>query len=393
MKIKLLTIALLPALAMAGKKISPITPPGDSTQAPFGSMENLSMLSDLIDYQATNSTPSNYATAENSKIAYFASPDGSHDPIGKSDRKALAQVVTNEYLSKFLNTIDPVWFSDGANAVIRTTHPGGVSKDIDFQVPDLGTCHARLSDVVPIDQGIYCGSNTGSRSFSREITMSQTYSTSLGFSAGATVTTGGGSLFFLSVEMSTWLSSSSQLSKHEFILLPGTSCTPSMMHVELECSLSKGTYWYDTWSFPGMMNPMLEYNVNRHAYAAPYAGKEGERGTQYCHPHFLQYEYFSSPDYKPELWKAVSGPELGKVYIRNAKDISRWRASGYGSDAAWNAPFEEEDVIFQVCLGSMAACTTSIFRCKPARPANEKATMLMPLKGTGGVLQGFIGCV
>lgn len=97
-----------------------------------------------------------------------------------------------------------------------------------------------------------------------------------------------------------------------------------MMHVELEFSIWKRTHSYEP----------------------------GERGTQYCHPQSLQKDYFSSPDYKPELWKVVPGLYHGKAYVGNAKDLSRRRVSSDISDPTWNAPFEQ-DVIFQTCVEAM----------------------------------------
>ena len=101
------------------------------------------------------------------------------------------------------------------------------------------------------------------------------------------------------------------------------------------------------------VTPMLEYKVNRREYAVPYSYEPGERGTQYWHPQRLQKDSFPLSDYKPELWKAVSGLYRGKSYAGNAKDLSRWRVSSDSSDPTWNAPFEEEDVIFQTCAEAM----------------------------------------
>jgi len=79
----------------------------------------------------------------------------------------------------------------------------------------------------------------------------------------------------------------STTNKYEFSLGPRSSCTSSMMHIELLYGISTVTYWYDT--FLKSMSttlaggrPNFEYNMNRHEKDQPYGKEPVDTGVQYC---------------------------------------------------------------------------------------------------------------
>ncbi|PVH80090.1 hypothetical protein DL98DRAFT_572187 [Cadophora sp. DSE1049] len=284
----------------------------------------------------------------------FASPDGTSPPIGRSDKEDLEAAVKSSYLDKFPGTLDPVWFSTGISAIKKRSSDGYA--EFDMQIPDLGTCHPRLSSVVPIAEGLFCSSASTGCSYSRQVTLSKSYSTTAGLKVGATVSVG-------------------------------------------------GTYWHDTTIPDGfavfMDGLLLEYSKNRHEPAAPYGfpavwGNVGS-GLQYCRYQTMAQEMFDPPAYRAELWKSLISDEdttRGKAYIGNAADLNAFRVKDQ-QDPSLNKEFEADELVFSRLMGmaELAAKQPKVLRCKPARPKAKSGKMLVPLKGPGGIIQGYIGCI
>ncbi|KAK0099522.1 hypothetical protein ONS96_008359 [Cadophora gregata f. sp. sojae] len=373
---------LFPCLALAGKG----TPPPGVT--------------------ANNLTEGSLGVMSAPSFVLFASPDGTAPPIGQSDKEELENAVKSSYLDKFPSTLDPVWFSTGISATRKRTSDG--YNEYDVQIPNLGTCHPRLSSVVPIAEGIFCSSTSTGCSYARQVTLSQTYSTTAGLKVGASVTVGGS--WIVSVEMSitteasweeTWSSGSSESNTYTFNLAPGGSCIPSMIHVELECDVAQGTYWHDT-TMPSLAEAiitglLLEFDKNRHESAAPY-GREGVgSGLQYCRYQPMDIKVLEAPAYRPELWKSLindADTSRGMAYIGNPADLNSFRVPD-PNHPSLNKNFDEDELIFSRPGGIADVATQQprFLRCKPARPKSKSGKMLVPMKGQGGIVQGYIGCI
>lgn len=92
--------------------------------------------------------------------------------------------------------------------------------------------------------------NIDQSQFARQMTLEQTYYTETGVEAGVTVTAGFQGLFWTgSVEFSlavswkeSFSSTTSTSDTYTFNLNPGTSCVPTMIHVDLDCDVLTQLY-------------------------------------------------------------------------------------------------------------------------------------------------------
>ena len=150
----------LPVLALAGHRVSPPLPIRlpNSNQVYLGEME-----------------------AQN--IVYFAPlTSGSNDPSGKTGKEKLDKAVTDTYMSKLAKSIVPSFYKTGINIVFREASEANIY----IVITGIDTCTAQLSDVVPVAKGIFCRSDQ-TCTYSREVTLSQSYSSTLGIKAGAII--------------------------------------------------------------------------------------------------------------------------------------------------------------------------------------------------------------
>ena len=108
--------------------------------------------------------------------------------------------------------------------------------------PVVDTCRPVLSDVNPLAAGIDC-TGQDSCEFKLELGTSETYSSRMGFRVGTKISAEA-NIFVVkaSIEATfdasyehTWGSGKTETKTYTYNLKRGDRCTPSMVHLDLEC--------------------------------------------------------------------------------------------------------------------------------------------------------------
>ncbi|KAL2073811.1 hypothetical protein VTL71DRAFT_11137 [Oculimacula yallundae] len=303
---------------------------------------------------------------------------GDSTPIIKSTAQTLRDAVTKDYLRGLADNIHPSWYT----AETKTVDQGVVMGEL-----ILGT----------IAEGIMCSPGLQACQFTHEVSLTQTYSTSNGVKTTVTATAGIDVSFFsaslsLSREFSweeNFSDEKSTTNRYTFDLKPGTSCRPSMIHVELDCEIEKNTYWLDAY---------VAHFSSDNSYFLGLKSPEPSERRQHCVSDIIKTQEFAeSPLSKDIYWKNTcpwdpNFEEWGAAFIGSSSELTRFIANSAVR------PIENNELIIRPSkhdsLGpGRKGSIFQIFRCKIAKPAQDRPITSVPLKGDKGHLLGYIGCV
>ncbi|PVH74629.1 hypothetical protein DL98DRAFT_575560 [Cadophora sp. DSE1049] len=243
--------------------------------------------------------------------------------IKKSTVSDIQGHVTQDFLTKFPETITFSQVTTDFNSQKLKQSPWGKYNEVDVKIPALVSCKSRVSEFVKFKQDRYgrsevlqCRAGMDDDGICRERVkhpLKQAYKPE-DFTAVATVSGEESNLSFTAETNYHWVPSfwnpeNPHATKWEFEWTPipeqrvgfnieldaGTSCVPGMVHVELDCSVETRRYWWDTtWSsIHEWFN--LEYQTNRHEAAQPYANAAHKTGEQYCSPDWVLVSSGGSP--------------------------------------------------------------------------------------------------
>lgn len=261
--------------------------------------------------------------------------------------------------------------------------------NVNIASPKMDTCKSVVSNVQRLATGIFCQQESGC-SQQHTISLTSTYSTTNGFKAGASFTAGGGIEFIASVEMSVsfetsfeaqWARAQSTTDQYTFTLKKGEFCTPSMVHVDLECDATVGNFRWDTW-WNG--NSLIIENWNqRKTPPGPY-----EHG-QWCKDLWFDIEAVRSPQMETR-WKPLLefDPYRGWLYMYPTTDLNAYLTS---KDRT-SHPLTENEIVIRRHEHD-ASDKSWGWRCSRPTQYDKDSKIRVPLKGSNGELLGLIGCV
>ena len=291
----------------------------------------------------------------------------------------------------FLNRLPPAPQLDEmlrnlSGEIFRVIHRGVAISVVltDIKIPTtIATCRPLLSDVIQLAEGLNCLDPSKQRGckFTRHITATQSYTNTVGFAITTTIEVGGsGNVFSASVSTSfeknwehQWTVVGTEGNQWEFELNRGERCIPSMAHVDLECSVTADTYYYDNWWRFNKMT--LEVSDNRKG--GPYAN------GQWCRTARVQ----EAPLVVERNWTPVTpdDPDRGMLWKLPASEMNRFRVG--------NQPLIRDDQIIIRRMKGRGGTFTEIFVCDRAPRERVVTNYKMPLSSPRGALLGYIACV
>jgi hypothetical protein len=378
--------------ALFGLVLLPILLSAERVEPPFKDASFIGVGSQPLGVQLD----SDYSFEQSSQSASYFAPisEFGSERIRPSSAQDLENAVIKEHLNRFASVVEPVFNIHDINpTIVRNIsgHPWLMESNV--QIPDVQTCRPVLSKIVPLAQGIFCGSGTAGCSVTQQITKRQTYETSSGLMTSSSVSAGI-NIRFASVDttftnertwVETWGTESETSTAYTFDLNPGSFCTPSMIHVELECSVSSGLYWWDSVLYDsfGILVPEPAFGSNRREPNMRY-------GDQWCMSAFVRGDLWTSTAGRAELWQPIfpGAPIRGSAYIGVNGNLDGFLSFN-------PRPFDRDELIIRRDIERISDEWDQnwIFRCSPSRPARSDQIMRIPVRGPNGVLQGFVGCV
>jgi hypothetical protein len=264
----------------------------------------------------------------------------------------------------------------------------GQQRHYDISTPDLRTCAPVLSSVTAIGPALYCPS-TSAEPCGQKTTLSlrQEYAATEGFELSTTIKGGGGvdgKLGFISVEVSvtastywskTWTYGKETSFEYTFSVAPGDSCTPSVVHVDLECDMVGDRVFFDTWwNGDGLL---LATESNRKG--GPYAHGQWCTKTQLYDTQFFPAE--------PPNWQPVDkrDKDLGYVWLP--------RSTALNADRRPGAPAIDERQLVIRREYHDEYFGADVFVCDPVPSNGETQKVRVPLSEIDGNVRGAISCV
>ncbi|OJD26507.1 hypothetical protein ACJ73_02102 [Blastomyces percursus] len=171
----------------------------------------------------------------------------------------LKRVVEERSLSHMPKIITPLaimkYFRIERVAKNEATGPGLHFKyrGLDFTYPRITTCRVVISDVIGMEKAIVCGKEQACK-ISRTVTLLDPYTNSVGWKISGLVGAdiGAGEGFTVKASgtyeknyQETWARADGTIT-YEFSLKANSSCTPSMVHVDLLCDIEEAMDKFDT---------------------------------------------------------------------------------------------------------------------------------------------------
>lgn len=267
---------------------------------------------------------------------------------------------------------------------------GGFYIGVDITSPKMDTCKKIISKVQRLATGLHCTKEAGC-SEAHTIAVESTYSVTNGFRLGATLTAGVGVEGVAHVEMSVttessyeaqWSRAQSTSDTYTFNLKNGEVCTPSMVHVDLECEVTAGTYQWDTWwvDNPGTLH--LEGNWQRKP-PGPY-----DLG-RWCQDLWFDMKAIKQPA-MARRWKPLLDDDhaRGWLYMHATSDLNK-----YIDFSKTPVPRLNDDEIVIRRDEKDHDSKNKGWRCSRPTQNDEENTVRVPLQGESGELLGFIACI
>lgn len=312
--------------------------------------------------------------------------------VPPTSEDTLRKIVDETFMDRLPKDPKLLEVRDNVTVTIASTKnppgSGGAFMAVDISNPKMDTCKPILSDLQRLGEGIYCSQDNGC-SMQHAITIQYEYSTVTGFKMGASLKASGGIKGLVEIEMAVsyetsfqaeWKRAQSTTNTYTFNLKKGESCTPSMMHIDLECEATTGTYLFDTWweDRPGQLK--LEYQLARGG--GPY------KSGQWCTEVLIK-ERAMKQQPMSKYWKPLLAGDVhrGYMYMRPTSDLNRYKAEGQE-----HIEFSDDEIAIHRHFAD-AGRDALIFKCKRKLRDDQKNTVRVPLQGQSGELLGFIGCV
>lgn len=242
--------------------------------------------------------------------------------------------------------------------------------------PVVQSCKPRVSIVSQQAAGIYCQKGTQKEcSYKYASQWVQSYSLAQGAKYSATLTTSAGGKIGpadVSVEVSlskeksterTWQTSTGETFEYNFVMNPGTACTPSLAHVDLQCEGEIAEY-----NFPSLItkdNGKEKFSLNT-------------KVKNDCKTAKL----LDDPAFDPENWKPLVKDSLGAIYVG---DVTKLRTAG-----ANDPKFSSMQIVIGRAKGS--GDYKEVFVCNAAY-REDAAQVIVPLHQGKNVPLGYISCV
>ena len=241
----------------------------------------------------------------------------------------LQHVVKESYYDPLPGTIDALQHSIKITGILNKTYVFGDSlwSSIDITTPLMNTCTPVISNVRPLAEGQYCPEDQESCSNTLEFTTTDSYQSALGFSFSASVevdvdvliaSTSVTTTFEASYEY-TWSHGNTSSKSYTFNLKPGQYCTPSMVHVDLQCDVRSNDIFFDTMTDSIGNTKRLRTVENRPG--GPY------EGGQWCRYAYLQETILKQDEYWSTL--CPQNPDEGEYWIPEPHELNDYALSGH----------------------------------------------------------------
>ena len=261
----------------------------------------------------------------------------------------------------------------------------GISKLIDIQFPLMNSCRPKASKLHRVAPGLIC-KDAPSCQTTHQVSLEESYESTLGFKIGATIT---GETDFKVVKASIsmtfeasyeqkWSRGSSKSNSYTFNLQNGQTCTPSMVHVNLECDVMSDIIYYDTfWERGGRTNMWLEEYHQR--TGGPYNKGQWCRGVHIREDILDQDQYFA-PVLKEDSWR-------GAVWLRPSSQLNDYKTNPSEPD------IPDDDIVIRRGKKGRGGPFNEVFVCRRYLPSTKQRKVTLPLGGEGESMFGFVACV
>lgn len=274
-------------------------------------------------------------------------------------------------------------------------HPGDYDvRQIDISAPLMDTCRPKVSGIKALAEGIYCDSSQPSCSQTVKFVTTDTYQSSLGFSFSTTISAEADFVFAKASISSTYGMSydytwgrQDQFEKsYTFNLGPATYCTPSMVHIELECDLAAHSVYYDTgWGHH-------DYNGNEMWLEANGVASEHRSGGPYKNGQWCRYAHVAETILgQDQYWTPVSSqwPHRGEMWKQLPSALNQYKTVSSEPDIT-----DDEVPIRRFPeYGNQNRDAKEIFVCKKFLGSEKGKTVRIPASQGQNALMGYIGCV
>ncbi|KAG8526114.1 uncharacterized protein KY384_000107 [Bacidia gigantensis] len=266
----------------------------------------------------------------------------------------------------------------------RINYGWGDARMIDIQFPLMGTCKPKVSKSKEVAEGIYCGQEAGCQ-VTRQVTLTDGYESTLGFGISTTISAET-DIVFVKASIATtyefsyeykWSHSESSTNSYTFNLLKGEYCTPSMVHLNLECDVASDIVFYDTTWDDGPENMWLE--ENNHRMGGPY------QYGQWCRTMHLKEDILKQDKYFDAVLK--EDPPRGKAWLRPSSELNKYKKNSNDKD------IHDDEVVIRRGERGRGGDFSQVFVCKRYLPSTQREKTDVPVHGSSNKLLGFIGCI
>ena len=303
----------------------------------------------------------------------------------------LTSAVEQEYLKPLPSSMDASQIINSVTGIQVNFYNFTAynTRQIDIVTPLMDTCRPKVSAIVPLYQGLECPSDAESCSQTVEFSTTTSYQSSLGFSFSATISveadfvvakTSASATFDTSYDY-TWGREDESSTSYTFNLLPGGYCTPSMVHIELECDTAAHKVYYDTIFMDWASLSIMELEVTLLRTGGPY-----ENG-QWCRYSHVSETILDQDQY----WTTVSAefPHRGEMWTQLPSDLNQYKTNSSDPDIT----DDEVPIRRTPNYGNLGRDSTEIFVCKRTLSSEKNKKVTIPVSQGENVLMGYIGCV
>ncbi|KLJ05724.1 hypothetical protein EMPG_10814 [Blastomyces silverae] len=260
---------------------------------------------------------------------------------------------------------------------------------LNISYPRIRTCKPVLSDVIGLEKTIVCGKGQACK-VSRTVTLADTYNNTAGFKIGGSVGAdiGVGEGFTVKVSgtyqtnfQETWArADGTTTTTYEFSLKENSSCTPSMVHVDLLCDIERALYKFDA-RFKSEKGKgdylVLENDLNK-----------ADR-LQHCVALDLVAAGVRDDPENNMLWAPLwpRDHDRGFLFMGPVTSLNRYRLL---SD---DHKIRSDEIVIRSNPRKRNPYPNRVFVCPPDKPLQKVILARVPLKQLDDKLLGAIGCV
>ena len=306
----------------------------------------------------------------------------------------LTSVVEQEYLKPLPSSMDASQIINNVTGIQINFNNNTVDKmsEIDIVTPLMDTCRPKVSAIIPLYQGLECPSDAESCSQTVEFSTTTSYQSSLGFSFSATISveadfvvakTSASATFDTSYDY-TWGREDESSSSYTFNLLPGGYCTPSMVHIELECDTAAHRVYYDT--------DFLDLPEAFHLSLLDLAETFLRTGGPYEYGQWCRYSHVSETILdQDQYWTTISVefPYRGEMWTQLPSDLNQYKTNSSDPDIT----DDEVPIRRTPNSGKTSLDSTEFFVCKRTLSSEKNSKVTIPVSQGENALMGYIGCV